>query len=117
MPDMNNLHDSVVWLVSGAGMVVYATWLSIFLEHLRNPNDETKYSPWMQKLSAWVETLSSLQMQTLSWVAFGVPLLIVYLIVLFVPVEWYALVEPHFRVLVLALLAYSGQQWLHLRSR
>lgn len=114
MPDFGNLSDLgglLSWLVTSAGMAFYATWLSGFLDKLRNPKPDANYSPYMEKLSDKVKSLNSIQMMNLSVVAFFVPLFIVRLVIAFVPTEVIAAVAPHLVWVVTALFTYSVQQW------
>lgn len=113
MPSFENLPELLRWAISTAGLIFFATWLKIAFDHLRNPKEDVEYSPYVQKLSEWVQGLNPLQMQTLSLVAFVVPAAVVYAIVNFVPVEWILAIQPHVTFIVSVLLVYAGQQWAH----
>lgn len=115
MPDVSNLNlqDFLPWLISTAGLIFFATWLKIAFDHLRNPREGVEYAPYAERLSQWVQELNPLQMQTLSLVAFVLPVLVVYGIVNYVPAEWILAAQPHIAFIVSVLLVYSGQQWAH----
>lgn len=117
MPDLGNLQEFLPWLISTAGLIFFATWLKIAFDHLRNPRGNVEYSPYVEKLSELVTNLNPLQMQTLSLVAFVVPVVVVYVVVNYVPAEWILAIQPHVAFIVSVLLVYSGQQWVHRQSK
>lgn len=102
-----------MWVVSTAGLIFYATWLSKFLKRVRNPAWDESFNPYMSKLSDWVAGLTSIQMMNLSLVLYIVPVILVYVIVNYVPAEWIAAVQPHIAFVVSVLLVYIGQQWAY----
>jgi hypothetical protein len=103
MPDITNtdLHTVLTWFVTGAGLIFYATFLHGVLERARND--------YTTKL----HDLSSTWMLVISIVAFFVPVGIAQAILNYAPPSFYDVVDPWLRVLSLAALIYSGQQWLH----
>lgn len=113
MPDFENLQELLPWFISGAGLIFFATWLKIAIDHLRNPREGVEYSPYVEALSKWMQELNPLRMQNLSLALFVVPVTIVYIIVNFVPAAWILAIQPHVAFIVSVLLVYAGQQWAH----
>lgn len=109
--DLNDLNGVLSWLVTGAGMAFYATWLSGLLEKLRYPKYDANYDPYTEKVSDWVEGLNSIQMMNLAVAAFFVPIFIVRVVLVIVPPEVFAAIAPHVAWIFSALFIYSVQQW------
>lgn len=119
MPDLSNINISefLPWLLSTAGLVFFATWLSKFMKKLRypDPKEYEDYNPYMKSLADWIGDLTSLQMMNLSLAAYVVPVGIVYIVVNFVPADWLLAVQPHAAFIISVLLVYTGQQWVYKR--
>lgn len=101
MPDISKSHEILSWIVTGAGMVFWATFLHGVLEQARN------------NFSNPISKLSPLKMVLLSAVAFFVPVILAQVVLNVAPPEFYTAIDPWLRLLTLAFLAYSGQQLLH----
>lgn len=118
MPDLSNLSELLPFLLSVTGQALYAMWLRKTLGYLRDPDwQEYKNNPYLEKLSEWVQKLTSIQMYNLAVIAFFVPLIIASVVLYFVPAELLLTVQPYIAAIISSVLVFAGQQWFFNRSQ